>query len=69
MEPADHSGTGLRSGHSREMPALSCRQLAAWITDNRGYRYRSPRSTPRTSVPTRTADAGSRRLISRDSLP
>ena len=46
----DHAGGGkptwnrltIREVHSvlssaREMPGLSCRQLAAWITDNQGF--------------------------------
>ena len=30
-------GTVLLLSAAREMPELSCRQLAAWITDNQGF--------------------------------
>ena len=45
MEQADFPGDRLRSVGSQEMPDLSCRQLAAWTTDNMGFSYLSLRST------------------------
>ena len=39
MEPSYYSGRTLSPFllSAREMPELSCRQLAAWITDNQGF--------------------------------
>ena len=37
MEPSYYSGRTLSPVISQEMPELSCRQMAAWITDNQGF--------------------------------